>query len=870
MIEKERARYLGIAGALTALLSALPLIAAPVRWDARHATGGVHRPGTYLSVAVRLINTSGKNLRVELRASAGTNETRELVDLPRDSEKRLTLYPGRAGTQVESQVELLVSGEGFHSRAAVPSSALPPERISVGIVGGHPMGWSSLREDGDIPFSLVFLKPELLPDSFAGLESLDVIVWPNPNPSLAGTKVVSAISAWVGLGGTLVLPVGGSFDAAKSGAFRQWTATEYLGASSARALPEVSRVLGALSSDLPGPSPAITLRCETCEPLLRESSRTLAVEERRDLGRVIVLGLDPTHPNTADWPGLPLLWRRLLRRVASAPLPRLPEDPLSSAGAIVERFENGTPARKVPALSVAALFFLYLAAIGPIDYLVQKRLRRNGWTWIALPGLVLLFSGSAALLAGRPAGREPPIRTLEVRDLLLSSGQSPTTTHFAAFSPRTGTVRISGAAGSLAQAASDGDSRLAVASRSVWRLASRFSRSEGRVEIQAAPRSWNLGSFTSLDSAQGASVTARLNLTEATLSGRVVSNLGQEIKTAYAVTFSGGPRIFQLGRLKSREPTEIHAASHERLSHEKVSGAAEYIADLTAEQSLRTGMRTKTRIALIIAEMEEGPGALKRAGHPASSRGSVVYRVPVPLDSVPEEEDFLPVHAILLPSGVPLEMVGIAPTGGPPRPQEPYYIGRYEVTVAQWQAVMGTLPPDCDTNLFEGPLDPAVPVTCVSLADVVGPGGFIEKLHTHLKDTCQSGSGKYRLPDADEWVQAAGAGTSSVFFFLGEPDRCTGNCAPCPAADPYVWWCGNSGAAPHAVGKKLPNPYGLHDVNGNVEEMALTSKAYGRRSPGGIHGGSFRSQIPQTQTTSWHPWSGDPSPTTGFRLARYR
>lgn len=121
---------------------------------------------------------------------------------------------------------------------------------------------------------------------------------------------------------------------------------------------------------------------------------------------------------------------------------------------------------------------------------------------------------------------------------------------------------------------------------------------------------------------------------------------------------------------------------------------------------------------------------------------------------------------------------------------EPFWMGKCEVTQAQWQALMGSNP-----SHFKGDNRP---VEQVSLNDA---RAFCQKLATL--------TGKpYRLPSEAQWEYACRAGTTTRFFF-GDSDGSLGD---------YAWFFGNSGSKTHPVGEKSPNPWGLHDICGNVLE----------------------------------------------------
>jgi formylglycine-generating enzyme required for sulfatase activity len=121
-----------------------------------------------------------------------------------------------------------------------------------------------------------------------------------------------------------------------------------------------------------------------------------------------------------------------------------------------------------------------------------------------------------------------------------------------------------------------------------------------------------------------------------------------------------------------------------------------------------------------------------------------------------------------------------------------FYLGKYEVTQGQWQAVMGNNP-----SQFKGDLN--LPVERVSWDDVQE---FIHRLNA------KEGSTKYRLPTEAEWEYAARAGSTTVYSFGNNPSQ----------LGEYAWYNDNAGDRTHPVGQKKPNARGLYDMHGNVLE----------------------------------------------------
>ena len=150
----------------------------------------------------------------------------------------------------------------------------------------------------------------------------------------------------------------------------------------------------------------------------------------------------------------------------------------------------------------------------------------------------------------------------------------------------------------------------------------------------------------------------------------------------------------------------------------------------------------------------------------------------------------------------------------------------------------------------------------------------------------------YRLPTEAEWEYACRAGTTTAFSF-GE----TAN-----NISDYAWFSDNSNATYHKVGQKKPNPWGLHDMHGNVAEWTLdaydTATYQNRKKkdndnpyvrptktyPRAVRGGSWmdqpnllRSAARRGSTKKWKQrdpqmpqsvWWHTDAPFVGFRVVR--
>ena len=145
-----------------------------------------------------------------------------------------------------------------------------------------------------------------------------------------------------------------------------------------------------------------------------------------------------------------------------------------------------------------------------------------------------------------------------------------------------------------------------------------------------------------------------------------------------------------------------------------------------------------------------------------------------------------------------------------------FFVGKYEVTQEEWEAVMGSNP-----SKFKGS---KLPVEQVTWNDCQT---FIHKLN-------QLTGKQFRLPTEAEWEYAARGGSKSRGYkYAGGND-----------IGSLAWYKGNSGRKTHEVGQKQPNELGLYDMSGNVWEWC--QDRYGEFSstsqtnPKGASSGSSR------------------------------
>jgi formylglycine-generating enzyme required for sulfatase activity len=162
---------------------------------------------------------------------------------------------------------------------------------------------------------------------------------------------------------------------------------------------------------------------------------------------------------------------------------------------------------------------------------------------------------------------------------------------------------------------------------------------------------------------------------------------------------------------------------------------------------------------------------------------------------------------------------------------KPFYLGKYDVTQEEWEAVMGA---GNNPSQFKGSKNP---VERVSWDDC----------QVFLKRLTEKGGaapGSYRLPTEAQWEYACRAGSTGAFCFGNSMFE----------LDDYAWHEKNSEGKTHPVGEKKPNAWGLFDVHGNVWEWCADwyDRDYYKASPASDPTGPSSGALRVIRGSSWN------------------
>ena len=179
----------------------------------------------------------------------------------------------------------------------------------------------------------------------------------------------------------------------------------------------------------------------------------------------------------------------------------------------------------------------------------------------------------------------------------------------------------------------------------------------------------------------------------------------------------------------------------------------------------------------------------------------------------------------------------------PVRLRQPFYLGVHEVTQGQYQQVMESNP--TGESRADAPVERVSWYDAVEFCNRLSEREGLEPYYAIDGDNARvAGVAGYRLPTEAQWEYACRAGTRGLWYF-GDQDS--------ELVD-HAWLDSNAQAKTNEVGRKLANPYGLHDVYGNVWEWCWDGYArdYYGKSPQADPFGPSQAGVRVVRGGSWN------------------
>ncbi len=423
--------------------SSTPVPSLTIQLNATPAFQGQFKYGEWLPVWVEITN-SGPDVKAEIRipvsGGSGTMVFTAPVELPAGAHKRLLVYilPNNFTRQLSIE---LASNDQLLASQRVNVHPNPNVTYLVGLAAperGALAQIASIKPAG-LERTKVLVDFDLaeLPDKSEGLRSFDLLVINNLDTTKLTPEQSQALESWVAQGGRLLIGGGAGAQVTTAGLTSNLFPAKIQATTEIEAVPGLVDFVGDDKPvRIPGPFVAAQIQSKTGRAIIEQDQIQLLTEWSLGKGFVDFSALDPATAPFDAWNGTAAFWQNLL--APSAVYPEwLPTD-ISSRQQFASNMPyalSNLPMLELPSASWLALMLgVYIAMVGPVNYLVLRRMKRLQLAWITIPSITIFFSIVSFLLGYALHGTDIFVNKIAVIQV-ESGGSAHIDSYIGVFSP---------------------------------------------------------------------------------------------------------------------------------------------------------------------------------------------------------------------------------------------------------------------------------------------------------------------------------------------------------------------------------------------------------------------------------------------------
>ncbi len=480
------------------LTSTVAAAQTPVTLVVEAGLDGHYQVGQWLPVRV-LIENNGPGLdgRVEItlpRADEGQVVNAYPVSLPTQSRKEITLYLYPETYIASLDVTLLDTSGQLITKRSVPLKSVSDNDRLFGIIADRPSAYNVLSEL-DPPngvANVAQLTLHDLPDRSVALDSLDTLIISNVDTGDLADVQRTALSAWIANGGRLIVTGGSGWQKTSAG-LRDLLP---LSPASAILLDDLSALKTYAGSTASPGSAIIATGASTpdAQVILKQAETPLLIRRQHGVGEVVFVSFDPVDlqqvvvassapGDSQSWNGFLEIYRQLTQS--------LPDKPSWGYG-VQDWYTATSAASNIPNLNlppvslICGFLGLYMVAIGPVNYLIVRKLKRRELAWISVPLLTIGFTVAAFLAGNLLRGNQPVLNRLALVQVWPSADQARLTGIVGLYAPQRAMYEVKADQGLLLHPASDPNPYRSTGDTSDWTLSSDAATLRARVEMDVS------------------------------------------------------------------------------------------------------------------------------------------------------------------------------------------------------------------------------------------------------------------------------------------------------------------------------------------------------------------------------------------------
>ncbi len=515
----------------------------------------------------------------------------EPIILPHNTQQQINMYvPFYESPSTPRGIIATLSasnGKVIVTQTAVPAT-LRQGTLLIGILsdqtaqgaGFNPLSAVSLP-DPTRPIEMATLDASTLPNMAEPLGNFDVIILDDFTTNTLSSTQLSALQTWINQGGILI-EVGGpqwqrtlttlppqllpvvihGTDTLPAGTHLLATGSPTIAETGQQQLPgTVQKSISISTATLPEKDDARQEALSNLETVLASGNIPLIVQAHQGQGVICYLAFDPTTGPLVDWPGAIALWKGVLvRTLGDQSL--IPGTALTYSNGPGQLFSRGgllqilQPRSLLPVWEFLFLLLSYIILIGPVCFLIVKRLKRPAWNWRIVLSNIVIFSILTYGLAY--VQKEASINSISIIQLNQGGNLAHVTTFFSALIPDQGKAQVNIPARSLTQPiAKELFLSNSGVSNSDEQAAITVGQSATNVNLQHA-RGWSLYPIVSEeDQKVHGGFLSHLTLRNGTLSGTIANTLDTPLSDVYILMPYG---FAYIGRLPAGQTQQVNVS----------------------------------------------------------------------------------------------------------------------------------------------------------------------------------------------------------------------------------------------------------------------------------------------------------------------
>ena len=500
-----------------------------------------------IEVFANIPSSNGNGIyAINVSLPAGGRKQVPLYILPNNYSREINIQAVSDGKEIASQIIEVSPNQNNYYLIGIAS----PETGPIAQIDSLASKSSSRKV---ISFNL---SPNLLPEKSIALNSLDAIILNDTDTSQLSLEQKQALIEWVQAGGRLILGGGPGLEKTISGLPEELINFNIIEMVELEDLDGLQTYADNTPIQVNGPFTANQFLSSSGTSLAQQDEYSLVHEWSYGSGQINLISMDISASPFNAWSGTKTFWVNLLSPYAAFPLWKPLDTSIRQirAGNMYYPLSN-QPALDLPSIrGLAILLVFYIILVGPVNYLVLRRRKKNHLAWITIPALTALFTAGAFGLAFILRGNDILVNNISIINL-SPDGSAKVTAYVGVFSPSQATYSLEMPGNPLLSPSSQGyyDPWSSIPSGSGGEA--RFIQGNPAIVTGLNVDQWALNSFNveALKAEMG-QIKTNLKLENGKLTGTIENQLPNRISGA-SLVFGDG--IEFIGDLEPFETIEV-------------------------------------------------------------------------------------------------------------------------------------------------------------------------------------------------------------------------------------------------------------------------------------------------------------------------